>query len=201
MRPTGRCCKATRSRHGILASPACLPRFRTRWIPWPAGCLYKATATIPRAFDARGLLPEQVQGYGLGVMRARALYCAQKTGIDATALCAFGPHGDGLVIANAPDQGYDDAVSRTLTAAAVTANLDVRALGFKPYIAPGLSSACVSPAAHAARRVARRRSAHGRRLFRLHRALFPQRPGTFTQIAVRSPVLPPYGKPYPLEGV
>lgn len=95
-------------------------------------------------FDAWGLLPEQVQGYGLGVMRARALYYAEKRGIDAAALCAYGPHGKGLVIANAPDEGYDDSLSRTLTASAVAANQSVRALGFKPYIAPGLSSACVS---------------------------------------------------------
>ena len=95
-------------------------------------------------FDAQGLLPEQVQGYGLGVMRARALYYADEMKIDATALCAYGPHGEGLIIANAPDEGYDDALSRALTTAAVTANQKVRALGFKPYIAPGLSSACVS---------------------------------------------------------
>ncbi len=95
-------------------------------------------------FDAQGLLPEQVQGYGLGVMRARALYYAEKIGVDAAALCAYGPHGDGLVIANAPNERYDDSLSCTLTAATIAANQKVRALGFKPYIAPGLSSACVS---------------------------------------------------------
>ena len=95
-------------------------------------------------FDANGLLPEQVQGFGLGVMRARALYYAQKRGADAAALCAYGPHGSGLVVANAPDAGYDDALSCALTEEALHANLRIRALGFKPYIAPGLSSACVS---------------------------------------------------------
>ena len=39
---------------------------------------------------------------------------------------------------------YDDAVSRRLTDLTRTANLQVRELGFKPYIAPGLSSAAVS---------------------------------------------------------
>lgn len=96
------------------------------------------------AFDGRGLLPEQVRGLGLGVMRARALYHARREGIDTTVLCAFGPHGAGLVIANAPSEGYDDALSVRLTEETERANLAVRALGYKPYIAPGLSSACVS---------------------------------------------------------
>lgn len=95
-------------------------------------------------FDANGLLPEQVRGFGLGVMRARAAYLAKKQGIPAEALCAFGPHGAGLVIANAPEEGYDDALSRRLTQETVRANLSIRALGYKPYIAPGLSSAAIS---------------------------------------------------------
>lgn len=33
-------------------------------------------------FDGCGLLPEQVQGFGLGVMEARARWCAQEDGID-----------------------------------------------------------------------------------------------------------------------
>ena len=96
------------------------------------------------AFDGNGLLPEQVRGFGLGVMRARALYYAQKEGIDAAAICAFGPHGGGLVIANAPDERYDDALSLRLTKLAKEANLRLREIGVKPYIAPGLSSAAIS---------------------------------------------------------
>ena len=95
-------------------------------------------------FDRNGLLPEQVQGYGLGVMHARAQYYAKKAGLDADAIRAYGPHGTGLIVANAPGAGYDDALSKTLTEQAATANLRVRELGFKPYLAPGLSSACVS---------------------------------------------------------
>ena len=95
-------------------------------------------------FDANGLLPEQVRGFGLGVMRARALYYAQKEGIDASALCAYGPHGGGLVVANAPDERYDDALSLRLTQLAREANLRLREIGVKPYIAPGLSSAAIS---------------------------------------------------------
>ena len=48
------------------------------------------------------------------------------------------------MVANCADGGYDDAVSRRLTDLTRTANLQVRELGFKPYIAPGLSSAAVS---------------------------------------------------------
>jgi hypothetical protein len=95
-------------------------------------------------YDWCGLLPEQVRGFGLGVMHARAVYSAERDGIDPERLRVFGPHGNGLVIANAPNEGYDDPVSRALTHKAETANLTVRAFGFKPYIAPGLSSAAVS---------------------------------------------------------
>lgn len=95
-------------------------------------------------FDWAGLLPEQVRGFGLGVMHARANYMAGREGISSAQLRAFGPHGQGLVIANAPNEGYDDALSRRLTQQTVEANLEIRKLGYKPYIAPGLSSAAVS---------------------------------------------------------
>lgn len=95
-------------------------------------------------FDGNGLLPEQVRGFGLGVMHARGLYSAEREGVDTANLRVYGPHGNGLVIANAPNEDYDDQISRALTHKAETANLSVRALGFKPYIAPGLSSATVS---------------------------------------------------------
>ncbi len=95
-------------------------------------------------WDGAGLLPEQVQGYGLGVMEARARYFARKRGLDEAAVAVFGPHGQQLVAANDPGDGYDDGVSRALTEDTVTANLAVRELGFKPYIAPGLSSAAIS---------------------------------------------------------
>lgn len=98
------------------------------------------------AFDGRGLLPEQIQGYGLGVMNARAAYYAKKDPRFASFLTegrAFGPHGEDLVIANSIAH-YDDALSRELTHLAVTANLKMRELGFKPYVAPALSSAALS---------------------------------------------------------
>ena len=95
-------------------------------------------------FDGNGLMPEQVRGFGLGVMHARTLYSARREGISTEQLRVYGPHGNGLVIANAPNAGYDEPISRALTRKAETANLAVRAYGFKPYIAPGLSSAAVS---------------------------------------------------------
>lgn len=97
-------------------------------------------------FDGLGLLPEQIQGFGLGVMNARAAYYAKKDPRFSSFLSegrAFGPHGRGLVIANSIDS-YDDTLSQELTELALQANLEMRALGFKPYVAPALSSAAIS---------------------------------------------------------
>lgn len=96
------------------------------------------------SYDFAGLLPEQVQGFGLGVMAARAAYFAEKEGIPFAQGRVYGPHGQGLVVANHRGTGYDEGLSQRLTELTRGANLQVRALGFKPYIAPGLSSAAVS---------------------------------------------------------
>ncbi len=96
------------------------------------------------AYDWKGLLPEQVRGFGLGVMRARAIACNAREGVKSPELCVFGPHGKGLVVANAPGERYWDDYSEHLTKKTEEANLEIRKIGFKPYIAPGLSSACVS---------------------------------------------------------
>ena len=100
-------------------------------------CLTAAGA----GFDA-----DRIIGCGLGVMLARANYCARRRGI-ADFLAhgrVYGPHGNGLVVANDPGDGYDDALSRALTKEALAVNLAVRETGFKPYIAPGLSSGCIT---------------------------------------------------------
>ena len=98
-------------------------------------------------WDGKGLRPEQVQGYGLGVMNARAAYYAKRQpelfGDFLTEGRAFGPHGQDLVIANSI-ANYDDERSRALTKLAVTANMEMRALGYKPYVAPALSSGAIS---------------------------------------------------------
>ena len=95
-------------------------------------------------YDYAGLLPEQVQGFGLGVMAARCAYYAKQLGLDGSQLRVYGPHGQGLVCANSCTQAYDAAISAALTEKTRTANLCVRELGFKPYLAPALSSAAVS---------------------------------------------------------
>jgi len=95
-------------------------------------------------YDWQGLLPEQVQGFGLGVMAARAAFYAEQRGIAFDNGRVYGPHGQGLIAANSPAAGYDDEASIALTEDTKTANLRVRDLGFKPYIAPGLSSAAIS---------------------------------------------------------
>ena len=56
---------------------------------------------------------------------------------------AFGPHGADLVIANSIEH-YDEELSLELTKKTVEANLEVRGLGFKPYLAPAISSAAIS---------------------------------------------------------
>ena len=92
------------------------------------------------------IAPEQIKGYGLGVMNARAAYYAKKDERFKSFLAegrAFGPHGNDLVIANSISR-YDDELSKELTQLAVTANLEVRKTGFKPYIAPALSSGAIS---------------------------------------------------------
>ena len=97
-------------------------------------------------WDGKGLRPEQVQGFGLGVMNARAAYFAKRDPRLASFLTegrSFGPHGTGLFIANSI-QNYDEAVSQELTHLTVTANLKMREMGFKPYVAPALSSGALS---------------------------------------------------------
>ena len=96
--------------------------------------------------DGRGLSVQQVRGFGLGVMDARARYYAGRDPRFADYLTdgrAFGPHGEGLVIANSVTH-YDDALSRELTERTKGANLEMRALGYKPYAAPALSSGALS---------------------------------------------------------
>lgn len=107
---------------------------------------YESNQDERGVFDGRGLAPHQVRGYGLGVMHARAVYYAKRDARFSAYLTegrAFGPHGQDLVIANSIAH-YDDTLSKELTGLVVQANKSVRALGFKPYIAPALSSGAIS---------------------------------------------------------
>lgn len=117
----------------------------------PVDLLCKAAFNFSNAdsigsFDFKGLAAEQIRGYGLGVMHARAAYFAGLN-TDTTHYIkegrAFGPHGEGLIIADSIKK-YNDVLSVSLTEKTKTANLEVRSLGFKPYIAPALSSGCLS---------------------------------------------------------
>ncbi len=95
---------------------------------------------------ASGLHPAQIQGFGLGVMNTRALYFAERDTRFSSYIDqgrAFGPHGQDLVIANSLEK-YDEGLSQELTKLTTEANLRVRELGYKPYIAPALSSAAIS---------------------------------------------------------
>ncbi|MDD4565328.1 MAG: lactate dehydrogenase [Eubacteriales bacterium] len=96
--------------------------------------------------DSKGLDPVQIQGYGLGVMNSRAAYYAKKDVRFRSFLTegrAFGPHGNDLVIANSIER-YDDTLSKELTELAVKANIRTREIGYKPYMAPALSSGAIS---------------------------------------------------------
>lgn len=96
--------------------------------------------------DYLGLLPEQIQGFGLGVMNARAAYYAKRDPRFARFLTegrSFGPHGQDLVIADSIDD-YNDDLSKELTELTVTANLKMRAIGYKPFVAPAFSSGALS---------------------------------------------------------
>ncbi len=97
-------------------------------------------------FDNKGLRPEQVQGFGLGVMNARAAYYAKRDSRFTQFLTegrSFGPHGQDLVVADSIEH-YNDELSKELTQLTVTANLQMRAIGFKPFIAPAYSSGAIS---------------------------------------------------------
>jgi hypothetical protein len=97
-------------------------------------------------YDFKGMAPEQVRGYGLGVMNARAVYYSAKSDNMQHYQSegrAFGPHGEHLVIADSIDN-YNDELSIKLTEQATKANLELRKHGFKPYIAPALSSGAIA---------------------------------------------------------
>lgn len=96
--------------------------------------------------DGMGLFPHQVRGFGLGVMNARAVYYAQKDPRFADFLTdgrCFGPHGEDLVVANSISN-YNNQLSLELTDKTAHANLEMREMGFKPYVAPAISSGALS---------------------------------------------------------
>lgn len=79
-------------------------------------------------------------------MNGRACFYAEKSKETIHYLKegrVFGPHGEGLIVADSIDN-YDEKLSEYLTYKTLNANKEVRNLGFKPYVAPSLSSGALS---------------------------------------------------------
>ncbi len=97
-------------------------------------------------WQGNGLSPEQIRGYGLGVMNGRAAYYAKADGFEFNPNGrVYGPHGKGLVVANDWRAGfYNPTYSEKWTEETMTANLKMREIGYKPYIAPAVASGAIS---------------------------------------------------------
>lgn len=85
----------------------------------------------------------RIKGFGLGVMEARARFIAKEIGVFEEDLRTYGPHGKGLIVINSLSS-YNDTISKDLTHRTEKENFRVRETGFKPYIAPALSSGAIS---------------------------------------------------------
>ena len=93
--------------------------------------------------DEGGIDSHRIRGFGLGVMEARARFIAREMGVFQEDLRTYGPHGKGLIVINSLSR-YDESLSRELTGLTERENFRVRETGFKPYIAPALSSGSIS---------------------------------------------------------
>lgn len=97
-------------------------------------------------YDFKGLASNQIIGYGLGVMNARASFYAEKSKNTLHYLKegrVFGPHGENLIVADSI-ANYDEELSEHLTQKTINSNKEIRSFGFKPYVAPSLSSGALS---------------------------------------------------------
>ncbi|MBN2396622.1 MAG: lactate dehydrogenase [Candidatus Atribacteria bacterium] len=96
--------------------------------------------------DGKGLAADQIRGFGLGVMHGRVAYYAEqddKTRHYLKKGRVFGPHGDGLQVTDDIDS-YHPELSSLLAKKALNANMELRKIGYKPYVAPALSSGVFS---------------------------------------------------------
>ncbi|MDR7855799.1 lactate/malate family dehydrogenase [Tissierella sp.] len=96
--------------------------------------------------DFNGLAANQIIGYGLGVMNGRACFYAEQNEEMIHYLNegrVFGPHGEGLIVANSIEN-YNQEISNYLTDKTINANKEVRGFGYKPFVAPSLSSGALS---------------------------------------------------------
>ncbi|MBM7562642.1 lactate/malate family dehydrogenase [Fusibacter tunisiensis] len=90
--------------------------------------------------ETGALKEQQIKGFGLGVMDGRAAYFSDQMELEYREKGrVFGPHGD-LLVVSADVTKPDDLDSVQLTDRVIKANLEVRALGYKPFIAPAISS-------------------------------------------------------------
>jgi hypothetical protein len=112
----------------------------------PVECLALAAFADSNAdatgrFAGHGLAPERIGGLALGVMWGRALARARRHGWQTVARrgAAFGPHGIEVVVFD-DLQDPDTERCELLSAAARSGNLELRELGFLPYVGPALSS-------------------------------------------------------------
>lgn len=96
--------------------------------------------------DFYGLSSDQIIGYGLGVMNGRACFYAEKSPEMNHYLKegrVFGPHGEGLIVADSIEN-YNEEISNYLTNKTINANKEVREFGYKPFVAPSISSGALS---------------------------------------------------------
>ncbi|MBU5311702.1 lactate dehydrogenase [Tissierella carlieri] len=96
--------------------------------------------------DFYGLSADQIIGYGLGVMNGRACFYAEKSLEMIHYLKegrVFGPHGEGLIVADSIEN-YNEEISNYLTNKTIHANKEVREFGYKPFVAPSISSGALS---------------------------------------------------------
>ncbi len=108
--------------------------------------LLESNKDLEGNFDYKGLSPDQIVGYGLGVMNARAIFYSMENKESQNYINegrVFGPHGQGLIVANSLEN-YNKDLSDYLTHKTINANKEVRAFGYKPFIAPSLSSGALS---------------------------------------------------------
>lgn len=107
---------------------------------------YEANLKHKESLGKSGLRPEYIRGFGLGVMNGRANYFSKQMGVSFEGYGrVYGPHGQGLVVANDyREPFYRDTLSEQLTEKTITANLAMRELGHKPYVAPAVASGAIS---------------------------------------------------------
>ena len=112
-------------------------------VEWLALAAFRDSNTDARGrFTGAGLAPERLGGLALAVMWARALSRARLEGWEEQVSrrgAAFGPHSTEVLVFD-DFQRPDPRRSAAVTESARQGNLLVRAAGFLPWVAPGVTS-------------------------------------------------------------